>query len=61
MSAPTCRGVGAFNADPDPDKRLENWYGIARSTISREVCESLYSYGFEQLAEELMRQRGEQL
>jgi hypothetical protein len=46
---------------PDPDVRLHAWHHIARRHISRDMCMRLYRAGFEDLATELMRQRGEPL
>src|SRR5262245_31577556 len=52
-------GIGAFNTDPDPAVRLANWHNIARAHISVEMCERLARNGFPELAEALLRQRGD--
>ena len=48
------------NDEPyDPKARLATWRGIARKHISAEMCTRLARQGFEDLAAELMRQRGD--
>ena len=45
--------------DPDPAVRLENWRELCRRHISEKMCDWLARNGFQELALELMRRRGD--